>query len=359
MAQAEQQNISPAFANPPSTAQMFRKQYMGSEAAQAAGTPQEAAPPQQQVGTPPPVPPQIVVPPPRNHNPIMPDPNRAQAQPQVAPPPAGGQSDGVASPPVAPQTAPIPADASLQRQLESERQIWAQEKQQWQAVVQQQNAMLQQAAQMQQEYTALKQQEALAQQLSSDELFNGLTTVDTDDARRLVQLTAQTLQQPLDNMRQELQKQQQLIGQQQQYIDAQVYRMQQAKASQELQDAHPDFAQLVHDPNFIQFARQRDGYTSRSREQTAWEEFNRGNSSYVINMVNEFKGIQPNVAPLQSAPPVQVATSAVTPEPQAQAAPRFTLAELNSLMQMRQITPDQYRVYLNEYRQFQNAQPPQ
>lgn len=369
MAQLETQNISPAFMRPPSTAEMFRQSYAASDAAQAAGVAQENAQPQpapvqqQPQPQPQPQPQQIIVPAPRKGNPIMPETRSSQAplQPQAAQPPqAGEQSGGTASPPVASQTAPISSDnATLQRQLEAERRAWAQKEAQWQAAYQQQQETLNQYGQMAQEYNALKKQAELNQQLSNDELFSGMSSVDAEDARRIISVTAQTLQQPLDNMQAQLQRQQQQLAQQQQYIDQQVYRMQQAKASQELQAAHPDFAQLVNDPAFIQFAQQRDGYTSRSREQTAWEEFNRGNSAYVINMVNEFKGVKPTTSTIQSAPPVQVASSAVSPQAQPQAAPRYTLGELNNLMQMRQITPDQYRVLLNEYREFQHAQPPQ
>lgn len=352
--------VSPAFAQPPSTAAMFAQQYAQSEAGQA--TAQQNAQTVEQPQNAQPANNQIFVPGPRRPNPILPAPSNTQAptQPQVAPSSsaASGQSESISKPVPSP-AASFSSEATLQRQLEQERQAWVAEREQWRAAVQQQNAMLQQAGAMQQEYNTLKQQLDLSQQLSNDELFANLTTVGSDDARQLVQLTAQTLQAPLNNMRQEMQKQQVAIAQQQQYINNQMARMQQQRAVQDLYAAHPDFGQLAYDPGFTQFAQQRDGYTSKTREQTAWEEFNRGNSEYIIQMLNEYKGTAPKAETLQVAPPVQVANGTAQTVPQGPATPRFTLAELNNLMQMRQITPDQYREYLNEYRQAQSMQPPQ
>lgn len=354
-------NVSSAFARPPSTADMFKQQYANSDAAQYAAQQQQQGQPQAQPQSAQ-ADNQIFVPSPRRVNPVLPAPSKPQApeQPQVAPSPSAvsGQPESANTTPVPSPVPNFSSDAALQRLLENERQAWAAERAQWQAATQKQQEMLQQAAVMQQEYNTLKQQAELSKQLSSDELFANMTSVDADDARQIVQLTAQTLQAPLDNMRQEMQKQQAAMQQQQQYINNQMVQMQRVRATQDLQAAHPDFAQLVHDPAFIQFTQQRDGYTSRTREQTAWEEFNRGNSEYLIQMVNEFKGKAPQGEALQTAPPVQVANAAVTPGPQAPAAPQFTLSDLNTLMQMRQITPEQYREYLNDYRKAQTAQPP-
>lgn len=356
-------NVSQSFMKPPSTAAMFKQQYAQSEAGQAAA--------QQNIQTVPPVQPQadpavnnqIIVPEVRRANPILPVQNNTQAtqQPQVAPPPsvAQGQPESTTSQPVPSPAPAFSSDAALQRVLEQERRAWAAEREQWRNTVQQQNVMLQQAGAMQQEYNTLKQQADINQKLSSDELFANLTSLDSDDARQLVQLTAQTLQAPLDNMRQEIQKQQEAIAQQQAYINNQVLRMQQQRATQDLYAAHPDFGQLAYDPGFTQFVQQRDGYTSRTREQTAWDEFNKGNSEYIIQMINEYKGMAPKPENMQVVPPVQVANGAVSQPQQGPVTPRFTLAELNNLMQMRQITPDQYREYLNEYRQAQSMQPPQ
>lgn len=361
--QPENRNLG-AFASPPSTAAMYHQQYVNSEAGRIDG----ANNPQPQVPTPSHFPSQedmqITVPAARKTNYILPPqtPQTATAnQPQtvaVPPTPAQGQSEAVSNPPVPASAAPLPQpDVAWQRQLELERQAWAQERAQWQAAVQQRDEGLSHAAALQQEYNQLKQQADLAQQLSGDDLFANLTTVDADDARHLVQLTAQTLQAPLDTMRQQLQQQQQQIAQQQQYINAQMGQLQRQRASESLQAAHPDFAQLVHDPRFLQFMQQRDGYSSRTREQAAWEEFNRGNAEYVINAVNDFKGIAPKVDTLQSAPPVQVASAEVAAAPVADPAPQYTLADLNNMMQMRQITPDQYRAMIAELRKSQATQP--
>lgn len=353
----QQTNVSPAFLNPPSTAAMFRQQFADSPAGQAVA--QQNPPAQPQNPTPPAQPDnQIFVPGPRQTNPILPAPNsQATQQPQVATPPleTPGQSDAPTS--VSPPTA-LSSDVVLQRQLEAERQAWAAERTQWQAAVQKQNEMLQQAAATQKEYDQLKQQAELTQKLSSDELFANMSTVDADDARQIVQLTAQTLQAPLDSMRQEMQKQQAELAKQQQYINEQMFRMRQERAANEVYTVHPDFPQLAVDPNFLQFARQRDGYTSKTREQIAWEEFNAGNPGYVINLVNEYKGKAPKPENVQTVPPVQVANSTTTAVPQTPTAVPYTLAELNSMMQMRQISPEQYREGLNALRAAQSMQPP-
>lgn len=356
-------NVSPAFSKPPATAAMFAQQYAQSEAGQYAAQQNAQPQSQEQPQNAQPANNQIFVPGPRRANPILPAPNNAQAttQPQVAPPPsaAPGQPESSPSKPVPSPAPSFSSESALQRQLEQERQAWAAEREQWRTAIQQQNEMLQHAGAMQQEYNILKQQADLNQKLSDDELFANLTTVGSDDARQLVQLTAQTLQGPLDTMRQEMQKQQAALIKQQEYINNQMVRMQQQRATQDLYAAHPDFAQLAYDPGFTQFAQQRDGYTSRTREQAAWEEFNRGNSEYIIQMINEYKGMAPKAENVQVVPPVQVANGAVQQTQQGPTAPRFTLAELNNLMQMRQITPDQYREYLNEYRKAQSMSPPQ
>lgn len=360
-----QSNVnSSAFTRPPATAGMFAQQYAQSDAGQyAAQTAGEQQPAPQQPQNTQPANNQIFVPGPRRPNTILPTPNNAQApaQPQVASPPSAtqGQPESANNTPIPSPAPAFSSDAALQRQLEQERRAWATERSQWQAAVTQQNEMLQQAGAMQQEYNLLKQQADLNQQLSNDDLFAGLSSVDSDDARQLVHLTAQTLQGPLDSMRQEMQKQQAAIARQQEYINSQMARMQQQRAVQDLYAAHPDFGELAYDPGFTQFVQQRDGFTSRTREQAAWDEFNRGNSEYLIQMINEYKGVAPTARNLQDAPPVQVANGAVSQAPQGPVAPRFTLAELNNLMQMRQITPDQYREYLNDYRKSQSMQPPQ
>lgn len=353
MQQQQDVTVSQAFRQPPSTAAMFKQSYAASEAGQLAQGGQTQGIPQAE---PQPAPQQVFVPNARRANPILPTP-QANTQPQaVTQPPSAQEQPEAHQKPVPPLAAPT-SDSVLQKQLEMERQAWAAEKAQWQQAVQVQAQQLQQAQQMQQEYAALRQQQELAQQLSNDELFADLQTLDADDARRIVALTTQTLQAPLNTMKQELSKQQLAIQQQQQFLNQQFSLMRQQSASEKLQAAHPDFAQLVHDPAFLQFAQQRDGYTSKTREQMAWEEFNAGNPDYVINMVNQFKGIAPKVENLQTAPPVQVANAAMQPMPQ-QTAPQFTLAELNNLMQMRQITPDQYRAELNRLRAAQQGQMP-
>lgn len=341
-------NIPAAFRNPPRMAEQFRQSFEQSAAAQETPVqPETQQPPQPQVQ-----PQQVVVPPQRVINPVLPSQTAKAPEPplvnanQQATEPAGGDR------PVSPPPAPNDDSATLRRQLEWERQLWANERQQMQQNMEAYNQQLQQAAQIQQEYNQLKQQEALQQQLSDDKLFENLTTVDADDARQLVGVVARTLQAPLDSMRNTLQEQQKVLAQQQQYLDGQLYRMSRQQAAEKLQAAHPDFAQVVNDPAFVQFAQQREGHTSKTRERVAFEEFNAGNPDYVINLVNDFKGITPQADAVKTVPPVQVANSVVQPAP-AQTAPQLTLSELNTLMQMRRITPDEYRAYLADMRKAQ------
>ena len=94
----------------------------------------------------------------------------------------------------------------------------------------------------------------------------------------------------------------------------------------------------------------RDGYSSKTREQIATEEFYAGNTAYVVDLLNRFKGTLPKPQDIQQVPPVQVAGNTVMPE-QPMIQPQFTLAELNSLMQTRRISPEQYRAELNKLRQ--------
>lgn len=349
-------SLPSAFAKPPAAAAMFQSQYAASDAGQLAAQ-GAASQPQPNLSAPMPQPESLTIPGPRQGNPILPSsPNATATQPQVAPPPSAETArPGVKPAPVPPPDAHLSSDAYAQRQFDAERRAWEAEREQWRAVAQDQAKMLQDAMGVQKEYEQLKRQADLAKQLSDDELFADMTTLDADDARRVIQYAAQTLQGPIDAMRQELEKQQAELQKQRQMMDQQMYQVYQQRATEKLYAAHPDFPQLIQDPKFVQYAQQRDGFSSRTREQMAWEEFTRGNPDYVINMVNEFKGIPSGADNMRVAPPAQFASGYATPAQPAETQPRYTLAELNSLMQMRRITPEQYRVYLTELR---NAQPP-
>ena len=102
----------------------------------------------------------------------------------------------------------------------------------------------------------------------------------------------------------------------------------------------------------MQYLNGSDGYNSMTGNDAATAEFYRGNSDYVIDLVNRFKQSRnPNSArQIQSTPPVQVASAATAPASQPAPRSNYTLAELNTLAQTRQISQDQYRQMLKEWK---------
>lgn len=311
--------------SPPSTAEFFKPQETQPE-------PQPAA--------------QSVNPPMADH--IAPGlPPQPSVQNPVPPPPTAAPQ------PAAPSPAQSAVDfITLQTQMQ---QQYAEREKQWMAAMQQQQAELEAARQARAELEALKQQQAIQQQLASDEAFAGLETVSPDEGRRLVQIATSAMQNTLQQQQNEFARQQKALFDQQQQVQQQLQNQQMQRTSQEILARHPDFYTLYSTPQFQQFMMQRDGLSSKTREQVATEEFYAGNSAYVIDMLDRYKGTG-SAASMQQVPPVQVAGApAQSSQPAAQ--PQMTLAELNTLMQTRQITPDQYRVALNQLRSAPPQQP--
>lgn len=338
-----QQPPSPAFTKTPNSANYFQQQY---QQAQEQEQNQQPEPNQQQPVQ------QVIAPPPqRRQNAILPPtpniyvpPNQPQEQ--------AGSTNNITSEP----SAPAALDPALQRQLEAERQAFMQREQQWQQYAQAQQAQLEELQKSQAELAKIQQREAIAQKFANNETFAGLQTVDADDARQLIQLTAEAFEEPLKATTTQLQQMQQQMQQQQQYIQQQTAAMQSQRVRDELLAAHPDFFQL-YDGNaaFRQFLNERDGLSSQTREQRAIAEFNAGNAPYLIDLIDKFKGNKPTVNDMRTVAPVQVAQAAAPyqqPAPQAQ----YTLADLNYFMQTGQISPDQYRVELNKLRNSRAAQ---
>lgn len=303
------------------------------------GDPQPQPQPQPQP-TPPPTPQPALVPPPAKPNPITPPP---APQPTPQPP----------VPPTAPTPAPSPAptlnhdemyrqmEAQFQAQLQRERQMWEQDKAQL-------NQTIQNLTQRSNEYDQLKAQQEMAQALS-DEAFAGLEGVDVEDARRIgaVALTAANAQ--MANMRKEMEEQRKLLQQGIEHQQAEAMKLRIQQLNSEVLAQHPDFFNIMQTPEYRTFMSQRDGYSSKTRDQRAAEEYANGNSAYVINLLNELKGTRPNVQDVMSVAPVQTAQQPVanTPVP---GAPQYTLKELNDLYQMRHITHEQYREALKQLR---------
>ena len=311
-----------AFAKVPHMAQRFRESYAVSEA--AATTPQPAPQP-----TPQPIP--------------QPAP---QPVPQPAPQPA---------PQPVPQPAPpYPYDTARQ-QLEMQRQQLLAERDALTAELQKSSADLQALRQQQREWELDKQQRALSDTLARDATLGDLETVDPNDARRIAAAAANAMHVSIDAMQQELAAQRAAL---QQSVAANSQNMQQLRAQQlrdEILRVHPDFFSLYQDPEFRAFLQQPEGMSSRTRDQLATEEFNAGNAKYVIDMVDRFKQRAPQGDAITTVAPVQVAAGSVAPAAPAPAV-TYTLADLNNLMQTRQITPDQYREMLKEWRAANPAQ---
>lgn len=314
---------------------MYKQRYEQSDA--AAAQPQQAQPQVQPQGTTVPEPMRIPAPR-RQMNPSIP-----HGQPQPSPEPAQ-------QPQVQAQQAPAEPsyDAQLMQQLATERRMFAEREAQYQQLFAQQ-------AQALQELETLKSQQALQAQLADDKSFEGLETVDADDARRLISTTATVLQQPLNEMKKDLEAQRNALIQQQQYMNQQVAQLQSQRAREELLAAHPDFFDLWKKPDFVNYMRARDGHSSETREQRAVREYNMGNADFVVHMLNDYKGVAPQVQDIQTPAPVQVAQNMAPQQPQPTAS--YTLSDLLNLFQTRQISHDQYRTMLNNLRAAQAATP--
>lgn len=326
-----EQPAGKVFAQTPNSAAYFQQQYANSQPQQA--EPQSEA--QQPM--------QVIAPPPRaRQQGILPQPKT------YAPPEPINTNDTPAQ--VEAQPAPAAYDLQLQKQLEAERQMFAEREQQWQQWAQQQNQQLAAAQSAQAELDKLKNREALAQKFASDETFAGLETVDAEDARKIIGLTAEAFQEPLNATAEQLKQMQAQQAQMQQYIAQQTALMQSQRVRDELLTAHPDFFQLYgQNQAFRQFLNERDGLSYQTREQRAIAEYNAGNAPYLINLINQFKGIAPKVNDIKTVAPVQVANAAASYQPPAKPA-QYTLADLNYFMQTGQISPDQYREELNKLR---------
>lgn len=316
-------------------------------AAEQRQTMQQGGDPAPQPNTPPAGNPQPnPVPPPPSPKPIAPPPAPAPApqpgQPPV-PPTAPTPAPGVPTPPpsIPQQDLYRQMEAQFQAQLQRERQQWEQDKAQL-------TQTIQNLTQRSNEYDQLKAQQEMAQALS-DEAFAGLEGVDVEDARRIgaVALTAANAQ--MANMRKELEEQRKLLqqGMQHQQTEAMKLRIQQLNS--EVLAQHPDFFEIMQTPEYRNFMAQRDGYSAKTRDQRAAEEYSSGNSAYVINLLNELKGIRPNVQDVMSVAPVQTAQQ-VVPQNTTPGAPQYTLKELNDLYQMRHISHEQYREELKKLR---------
>lgn len=331
--------VSKAFQRAPMITDYFRQRA-------AAINQSEGTPASQENSQPAPM--TVTVPPKRGAAPILP-PASSMEQPVSPPTPPGLEPTAPAAP------TPDSNYLALQKQLEDERKAFAAREAQYAQYVQAQDQQLQQLYAAQAERDALKQREELQKRLANDEMFAGLETVDADDARRLIQMTADVMQQPLQEA------QQQMAAQYKQMADAvqkghyqtqqQMAAMQGERLRQELLAAHPDFFALYEgDPQFRAFLNQRNGASVETKEQYAIREYNAGNVGAVIDLLNQYKGKTPPIENIRTAAPVQVASASAVPNGAQVQAPAYTMRDAVQMFHTGQITQDQFRKMMDDLR---------
>ena len=251
-----------------------------------------------------------------------------------------------------PQAEPQPQQTVQFQQTDYNRYY---EQQMMQQMAAERDALRQQLAQLQaqqKQYQDQQQLNDIYNQLAQSPEFEQLESVDPDDARRIMGATARLINTRLNSVQQELDNQRQETQRNFYNFQMQAEGDRSRKVSETILKAHPDFFDLYKDPAFVQYLNGRDGYNSMTRNDAATAEFYRGNSDYVIDLVNRFKQSRnPNSArQLHTAPPVQVASAPATAAAPAPARPNYTLAELNTLAQTRQISQDEYRKMLKDWK---------
>lgn len=245
--------------------------------------------------------------------------------------------------PQAPQFHPLPPqqfDPGYVRQVLAERDRLAQEHSQMQQE-------LESYAQSRRELEEIKRQQAM-QQAISPELYDKLESIDRADAEALTQAVLTAARAPVESLKNELESQRNQVAAQAQAVarEQQRFRIQQLNA--EVRRHHPDFDTLQNTKEYQEFMSQRDGLSSKTRDERAAEEFLAGNTAYVVDLLNQLKGVKPQVQNITTVAPVQSAsTAAASAQP---AATQMTLRDLNTMYQMRQISHDQYRAELQKMR---------
>lgn len=284
-----------------------------------------------------------------------PQPSPAPA-PQPSPAPAPQPSPAPAPQPVptptpvpTPMPAPVPMpqpdiyqqlEAQMNARFEQERQRWEQEKAQY-------NQTIENLTQRSNEYEQLKAQQEMAKALS-DEAFNGLEGVEIEDARRIGAVALSAANAQIAGLRKELDEHRKQLQQGMEHQQQEAMKLRVQQLNNEVLQHHPDFFNIMQTPEYRNFMAQRDGYSAKTRDQRAAEEYYSGNSAYIINLLNELKGQRPNVQDVMSVAPVQTAQQPVPTG--APAGTQYTLKELNDLYQMRHITHEQYREELKKLR---------
>lgn len=317
MPEQSQPTVSKAFAEKPRVASDFYERYTQSAAGQSAGAASSGAPSMES-----------------QH---VEQGSSHRAQPSV-----------LDHPYQVPQYAPVYQQPPVQApQYESEDRVLARQ------LAQERNALVQTVQQQQQQLAELMEKErsaSLEDQLMQSEEMRELETVDPEDARRLVKASAKAMSSRVNQLENELARQRQLTEQSIQYIQRKEQDAEKRQWAKDVVSVHPDFMDLYNDPAFLEYLRGRDGYNRFTRDELATAEFNAGNTAYVIDMIDRFKRGRPNVGHVASVAPVQTAGAAYANTSQKAAPVNYTLSDLNSLMQTRQISQDEYRKRLDALR---------
>ena len=241
---------------------------------------------------------------------------------------------------------PVGIDPQLAHQLQYERE----------QLLRENEALRQQLGDISAQFSEANREKQKQQLMASvDNMnFDGLETIDVDDARRVARATLDAVSAPLEQTRQSLAAERQRIEAMVSQQQEQQERDRLARLNREILAVHPDFFELQKTPEYQAYMQGRDGLSSKTRDQIAAEEFYNGNTAFVINMLNDLKGIRPKVDSIQSVAPVQVATSAGSNVGTTVTEP-MTLRDLNNLYQMRRISHDEYRKRLGELRAAANS----
>lgn len=272
-----------------------------------------------------------------------------QTPPQVSDTPAPEQpAQPFGAPAASPQVsepAPAPSYPSWEEyaRLQAQAQAVAQQNAQLQQQMTDRDATINNLLQLQQEYDALRNKVSAA---NID--YGELATVDAEDARRIGAGVLKAVADQLAPLQQALAQQQQAMQQQATQQERNNTALALRNTLERVKAVHPDFEALQTDPGFVRFLQQKDGLSSYTLDDRAKQEFLRGNSAYINQLVAQYKAQKPNTSAITSVAPVQTANTPVQPAVNGGALP--TLHELNSMMQMRQITADQYRDYLAKIR---------
>ena len=275
---------------------------------------------------------------------------RVQAQASDTPQPQPQPSQQPQQP-QAPQGSPIwhvpnSVNPAMYQQMEMERNQLIQQQQAMAQQLEEANRTIQNLTQTSQEYEALKQQ-AQMQAAITDDTFGELSSVDSEDAKRISHATLHAMQQGLSPMKRELEELRKLVDERTAQTQQHLHHERVHALTNKVLAAHPDFLQFQHSPEYQQFMSQRDGLSHMTRDQRAAQEFQAGNTDYVIDVLRQFKEGVPNAANIMSVAPVQTPTG----QPAApQDTPPMTLGELNNLYHMRQISHEDYLQELKKIR---------